>query len=51
MPMEADWDQLARTSVPLSGPLALTSPATALAFDDSRELLWVGTDQVCLSHC
>jgi PAB-dependent poly(A)-specific ribonuclease subunit 2 len=45
--MEADWDEIARIAVPSSGPLAMSNPATAVAFDDTQELLWVGTDQVC----
>lgn len=47
--MEADWDEITRIAVPATGPLSLQSqPATALAFDDSQELLWIGTDQVSL---
>lgn len=45
--MEADWDEITRIAVPTSGPLSLQpQPATAIAFDDSQELLWIGTDQV-----
>lgn len=47
--MEADWDEITRIAVPTSGPLTLQpQPATALAFDDSQELLWIGTEQVSL---
>ena len=44
--MEADWDEIARIAVPPSGLHAISSPATAVAFDDAQELLWVGNDQV-----
>lgn len=44
--MEADWDEIARLAVPTSGPLAPPAPASAIAFDDAQELIWVGTDQV-----
>lgn len=45
--MEADWDEITRIAVPSSGPLAIQpQPATAIAFDDVQELLWIGTDQV-----
>lgn len=48
--MDADWDEITRIAVPTSGPLTLQPPpATALAFDDLQELLWIGTDQVSLS--
>ncbi|KIV95116.1 hypothetical protein PV10_02805 [Exophiala mesophila] len=43
--MEADWDEIARIAVPPSGLHAISSPATAVAFDDAQELLWVGNDQ------
>lgn len=47
--MDADWDEITRIAVPTTGPLSLQpQPATALAFDDSQELLWIGTDQVSL---
>ena len=44
--MEADWDEITRIAVPPSGGLqGLSGPATAIAFDDQQELLWVGNDQ------
>lgn len=50
--MEADWDEITRIVVPsASGPLNVpqqASPATAVAFDDQQELLWIGTDQVSI---
>jgi len=48
--MEADWDEITRLVVPTSpapGPHTLPaqpSPATAVTFDDTQELLWIGTD-------
>lgn len=48
--MEADWDEITRLVVPTSPPPgphtlpAQPSPATAVTFDDSQELLWIGTD-------
>lgn len=44
--MEADWDEITRIAVPSSGLHTITAPASAVAFDDSQELLWVGNDQV-----
>ncbi|KAK4943503.1 poly(A)-specific ribonuclease [Elasticomyces elasticus] len=43
--MEADWDEITRIAVPSSGLHAIPTPASALAFDDLQELLWVGNDQ------
>lgn len=45
--MEAG-DEIARLAIPTSGPLAPPAPASAIAFDDTQELIWVGTDQVRL---
>lgn len=43
--MEADWDEITRIAVPSSGLHAIPTPASAVAFDDAQELLWVGNDQ------
>ncbi|KAL2392816.1 PAN2-PAN3 deadenylation complex catalytic subunit pan2 [Exophiala dermatitidis] len=43
--MEADWDEITRIAVPSSGLHAIPTPASAVAFDDQQELLWVGNDQ------
>lgn len=45
--MEADWDEITRIAVPSSGLHAIPTPASAVAFDDLQELVWVGNDQVC----
>jgi PAB-dependent poly(A)-specific ribonuclease subunit 2 len=47
--MEADWDEVSRVVVPPSGPHSLPTPASTIAFDDSQELLWVGSDHVSLT--
>ena len=45
--MEADWVELSRIAVPPPGGLQpLATPATAIAFDNEQELLWVGNEQV-----
>jgi PAB-dependent poly(A)-specific ribonuclease subunit 2 len=44
--MEADWDEITRIAVPSAGLHAIPPPASAIAFDDLQELLWVGNDQV-----
>jgi hypothetical protein len=44
--MEADWDEITRLAVPSAGLHAIPPPASAVAFDDVQELLWVGNDQV-----
>ncbi|ETI19337.1 hypothetical protein G647_09169 [Cladophialophora carrionii CBS 160.54] len=43
--MEADWDEITRIAVPSSGLHAIPPPASAIAFDDVQELLWIGNDQ------
>jgi hypothetical protein len=48
--MEADWDEITRIAVPSSGLHAIPSPASAIAFDDLQELLWVGNDQVSVAR-
>jgi PAB-dependent poly(A)-specific ribonuclease subunit 2 len=44
--MEADWDEIARIAVPPPALHGIPTPATAIAFDNQQELLWVGNDQV-----
>ena len=45
--MAADWDEIARIPVPSStGNLPqISNPATAVIFDDSQELIWIGNGE------
>ncbi|KAK3381583.1 ubiquitin carboxyl-terminal hydrolase-domain-containing protein [Podospora didyma] len=43
--METDWAEVTRTTFPAPGSSDYPRPATALAFDHSQELLWVGSDR------
>ena len=44
--MAADWNEVARIPVPSSTTLdSVPNPATAVVFDDSQELLWIGNGE------
>ncbi|KAI5807921.1 PAB-dependent poly(A)-specific ribonuclease subunit PAN2 [Peziza echinospora] len=40
--MESDWREVSRISLAAQGPSAPPSPVTALSFDNSHELVWMG---------
>lgn len=44
--MDADWDEIARFTLPPPAVHAISTPASAVTFDDSQELLWIGNDHV-----
>jgi PAB-dependent poly(A)-specific ribonuclease subunit 2 len=49
--MDADWDEL--RVIPHIGPLpnALSAPISTLAFDNSQELLWLGSQYGRVMSC
>ncbi|KAF8457687.1 putative PAB-dependent poly(A)-specific ribonuclease subunit [Terfezia claveryi] len=40
--MESDWREISRISLAAAGPTVSPSPVTAVSFDNSYELLWIG---------
>lgn len=44
--MEADWDELSRIAMPPPNAHGMPTVATATAFDDMMELLWIGNEYV-----
>ncbi|KAK3349906.1 ubiquitin carboxyl-terminal hydrolase-domain-containing protein [Lasiosphaeria hispida] len=43
--MDADWDEVTRLAFPASANDNYSRPVSALAFDNTQELLWVGNER------
>ncbi|RDL37203.1 PAB-dependent poly(A)-specific ribonuclease subunit PAN2 [Venustampulla echinocandica] len=42
--MDGDWEEVGRLLLPPPGHNALPTPATAMGFDSSQELIWLGNE-------